>query len=223
MPAPDWNAIGAMGQWASAFTTVAAIAAGALISRWIVLRTRPRLEHEELRFESIRRPDGTEEMWVHLPLLVRSKLEPARDVEPHLIYAYDFTTHRRLEFGELNLKWNRRDDLKLDLPPAFRRQVDIACRVAKPSEQAFIFLPLIREHIADWPATRRHLQERYRLGAGRYRLTIAVTARNADPVYYEITLDFDGRTLRCDLRNIRRADAEAHGQVQGAHLSADDY
>jgi len=42
-------------------------------------------------------------------------------------------------------------------------------------------------------------------------------------VYYEITLDFDGRTLRCDLRNIRRADAEAHGQVQGAHLSVDDY
>jgi hypothetical protein len=215
MAGPNWQEIGALGQWAAAFTTLAAIVAGTLISRWFVKRSRPRLCCDDLSYENVEMPDGAKEQWLHLPLRAKSKIVPAHNVEVHLMYAYDLTAHQRLDLSVLNMKWSRREDLALDLAPAFTRKADIVCKVISETG-TFIFLPLLKEKIKDWHSIRPEVLERYRLRPGQYRLTVAVTADNADPIYCEVTLHFDGLTLDGACRIISRREAESHGQTRAA-------
>jgi hypothetical protein len=215
MSGVDWNQVAALGQWAAVLTNLVVIILGALITRWVVHRARPRLSCGELRLESVdENGDGAAEVWLHLPLRVRSRLEAAREVEVHLVHAYDYSTGKRLPFDELNLKWTRRLGVRSDMPPAYTRNVDVACKVTSPSEAPYIYLPLLRESIIDWPATRASMRTRYRLGPGKYRLTIGVTARNADPMFYELRLLFDGLDLRAEKREISQRAAEAHIRIR---------
>ena len=206
----DWNQVAALGQWAAVFTNLVVIVLGALITRWVVHRARPRLSSEELRLESVDEDgDGLEEVWMHLPLRVQARLEAAREVEVHLVNAYDSGTGRRLPFDELNLKWTRRSGVRTDMPPAYTRHVDVACKVTSPREDPYIYLPLLRESIKDWPATRLSMRTMYRLGPGDYRLTIAVTARNADPIFFELTIKFDDHEFDGTKKVISQRKAES--------------
>lgn len=216
---PDWNEIGALGQWASAVSTMAVVIAGAALSRWIVLRSRPRLRCDEecSAYEVATNPEA-DELWLHLRLKTLSRLQPARHVEAHLIHSYDLTNRRRLPFGSLNFNWTGMTRLALDLPPAFVRRVDIACKVTPRDRPAFVFLPLLTEPVAnaDWKETMSRMQAEYRLGPGQYRLTIGITASNADAIYFEIVLAFDGITLRDHVRSISLGEVEAHGRARAA-------
>lgn len=215
MAEPNWQEIGALGQWAAAVTALAAIVAGALVSRLFVRRSRPKLSCGDLSYENVDMPDGVKEQWLHLPLWAKSKIAPARNVEVHLMYVYDLTAHQRLDLSILNMKWTRREDLALDLPPAFTRKADLACKVTNQTN-TFMVLPLLKEKLGDWQAMRPDVFARYRLVPGQYRLTVAVTADNADPIYCEVMLHFDGLTLHGGSRVISRREAESHGQTRPA-------
>jgi hypothetical protein len=212
MAEPNWQEIGALGQWASALIALILVVAGAIVSRWFIRRSRPRLYCDYLSYENVELPDGIKEQWIHLPIRAKSKNAPAHNVEVHLLYAYDSTSHQRVDLSILNLKWSRREDLTLALPPAFTRKADIACKVTTQAG-TFIALPLLKEKTTDWHAIRTDTFDRYRLGPGQYRLTVAVTADNTDPTYCEIMLHFDGLTLNASSRVIGRREAESQGQT----------
>jgi hypothetical protein len=200
-------------EWFQAVGTVAAVAAAVGIAWWGFYRERRRRPLLSLDFDpDLRAPDFMagmwsgngkfESHWVRLRVENKSGRRSADDVEALVIGVEPASPNgpaRTLDV--VPLRWSSTQDsygraaTRITIPPGLSRHVDLIAidGVRRAADETVDERPVVAIQVEPTPSDDRHL-----LPGGKYRVHLAVAARDTDATYFELDLEVPGERFGSD-------------------------
>jgi hypothetical protein len=134
--------------------------------------------------------------WLRLTVSNGPRRRSAHDARVLLTSAHrlgDNGEAERLPLDTVGLIWSNRKEPSgvAEVPPGIERRVDVA-NLVWPAGQTSLPTEGSGGCLAQLQVTPEPSAERHRLSAGRYRLELALSARDVDARRYSVVLAFDG-------------------------------